>query len=293
MVVMTKEGGEARQLTPGGFNVRTRVHEYGGAPYVMTPWGLASSSRFRDQKLYRQRAGGAPEPITPEGYRYADAVPAPGSGLIAVREDHTDPAKVKNAICCGSPARSATRASCFSATPISSPIRASVPAARMAWPTDRLGLPGDASKDATRLYVASTTGAPTSGRPPGRRRRRRGDRRAAVVGRRHPDLDLRRERLLEPLRRPRRRRPPHPAAAGRVRRPALDPGPGQLRPDGRRPHRRRSGEGRWRDPADESTRWRARRGRWRARRSCRSRQCRRWMAAMSPRSATRRPRPRR
>jgi dipeptidyl aminopeptidase/acylaminoacyl peptidase len=97
LVVMTREGGQIRQLTPERFNARTRVHEYGGAPYVVAPDGLWFS-QFRDQKLYRQAGDGAPEPMTPEGYRYADAVPAPGGGLIAVREDHTDPAKVLNAV---------------------------------------------------------------------------------------------------------------------------------------------------------------------------------------------------
>ncbi|HLY80617.1 MAG TPA: S9 family peptidase, partial [Caulobacteraceae bacterium] len=89
--------GEARQLTPEGFNARTRVHEYGGAPYVVTPNGIWFS-HFRDQKLYWQATGAAPEALTPEGYRYADAIALPGGGLIAVREDHTDPANVRNAI---------------------------------------------------------------------------------------------------------------------------------------------------------------------------------------------------
>ena len=97
LVIMTLDGGEVRQLTPEGFNARTRVHEYGGAPYAPTPGGVWFS-HFRDQKLYWQPAGGAPEALTPEGYRYADAVRMDGGGLIAVREDHTDPAKVRNAI---------------------------------------------------------------------------------------------------------------------------------------------------------------------------------------------------
>src|ERR1700677_549451 len=85
MVAMTLDGGEARQLTPDGFNVRTRVHEYGGGAFVAAPDGLWVSN-FRDQTLYRQAGEGggdgwpAPEPMTPEGYRYADAVPAPGGG---------------------------------------------------------------------------------------------------------------------------------------------------------------------------------------------------------------------
>jgi dipeptidyl aminopeptidase/acylaminoacyl peptidase len=97
LVIMTRENGEIRQLTPEGFNARTRVHEYGGAPYVAAPGGVWFS-HFRDQKLYWQAPGAAPEPLTPEGYRYADAVALPGGGLIAVREDHTDPANVRNAI---------------------------------------------------------------------------------------------------------------------------------------------------------------------------------------------------
>ena len=97
LVAMTAEPGGARQVTPEGFNVRTRVHEYGGGSYVMGPDGLWFS-HFRDQKLYRQSAGGAPEPMTPEGYRYADAEAIPGGGLVAVREDHTDPAHVKNVV---------------------------------------------------------------------------------------------------------------------------------------------------------------------------------------------------
>jgi dipeptidyl aminopeptidase/acylaminoacyl peptidase len=97
LVIMTSQGGEIRQLTPEGFNARTRVHEYGGAPYVVAPGGVWFS-HFRDQKLYWQATGGAPEALTPAGYRYGDAIPLPGGGLIAVREDHTDPAHVRNAI---------------------------------------------------------------------------------------------------------------------------------------------------------------------------------------------------
>ena len=97
LVLMTRDGDTARQLTPEGFNLRTRVHEYGGAAYLVTPAGVWFS-QFRDQKLYLQAGDAAPEPMTPDGYRYADAVAAPGGGLIAVRENHTDPAAVKNAV---------------------------------------------------------------------------------------------------------------------------------------------------------------------------------------------------
>ena len=148
-VVMTLADG-VRQLTPEGFNARTRVHEYGGAPFVVAPDGLWFS-HFRDQRLYRQAGEGAPEPMSPEGYRYADAVPAPGGGLIAVREDHTDPAKVRNAVVrlAGRPGDAGEvlfEASDFVAYP-----RVSPDGRRLAWIAwDFPAMPWDA----TRLYVA-------------------------------------------------------------------------------------------------------------------------------------------
>ena len=97
MVAMTDEGGETRQITPEGFNVRTRVHEYGGAAYAVIG-NVLYFANFTDQRLYAQTFGVDPVPLTPKGCRYADCVAAPAGGLICVREDHTDPADVKNAI---------------------------------------------------------------------------------------------------------------------------------------------------------------------------------------------------
>lgn len=98
MVVMTSDGAAPRQLTPEGCNVRTRVHEYGGAAYAVVGDALYFAN-FRDQRLYVQALGGGePIPLTPLGYRYADMIADLGGGLIGVREDHTDPADVRNAI---------------------------------------------------------------------------------------------------------------------------------------------------------------------------------------------------
>ncbi len=97
-VLMRRDGaGAIRQLTPEGFYVRTRVHEYGGAPYRVvgeTIW----FANFADQRLYRQEGEAAPVAITAAGYRYADLSPVPRGGLLAVREDHTDPAHVANTV---------------------------------------------------------------------------------------------------------------------------------------------------------------------------------------------------
>jgi dipeptidyl aminopeptidase/acylaminoacyl peptidase len=160
LVVMTLEGGEARQLTPEGFNARTRVHEYGGASYVATPDGVWFS-HFRDQKLYREAGEAAPEPMTPEGYRYADAVPAPGGGLIAVREDHTDPSNVKNTVVRLSGHAGDAGTVLYGEADFVAYPRVSPEGARLAWIAwDFPAMPWDA----TRLYVADLTPAGLSNR---------------------------------------------------------------------------------------------------------------------------------
>ncbi|MEP6477350.1 MAG: prolyl oligopeptidase family serine peptidase [Actinomycetota bacterium] len=80
-------------VTPAGFNVRTKVHEYGGGEYCVHR-GTVYFSNFDDQRLYRQEDGADPVPITDETagrHRYADArVTADGSLLLCVRERHDD-----------------------------------------------------------------------------------------------------------------------------------------------------------------------------------------------------------
>ena len=45
-------------MTPAGFNVRTKVHEYGGGSFVVHR-GVVFFSNFDDQRLYRQEPGAA------------------------------------------------------------------------------------------------------------------------------------------------------------------------------------------------------------------------------------------
>jgi dipeptidyl aminopeptidase/acylaminoacyl peptidase len=98
VLVTSGANGSVRELTPAGFNVRTRVHEYGGTPYVMGD-GILYFSNFSDQRLYAQRPGEAPTAITPEGYRYADfELDVSGKRLFCVREDHTGAGEAKNSI---------------------------------------------------------------------------------------------------------------------------------------------------------------------------------------------------
>jgi dipeptidyl aminopeptidase/acylaminoacyl peptidase len=91
-------GGSARLLSPEGVNVRTRVHEYGGAPFAAVGERLYYSN-YSDQRLYALEADGHANALTPAGYRYADCAADPSaSALFCVREDHTDPKNVRNVL---------------------------------------------------------------------------------------------------------------------------------------------------------------------------------------------------
>jgi dienelactone hydrolase len=89
VVVRYTRDGRLLDITPPGFNARTRVHEYGGAAFTVHR-GTVFFSNFSDQRLHRQAPGALPEPITPAGYRYADCTVDPArTRLLCVREDHT------------------------------------------------------------------------------------------------------------------------------------------------------------------------------------------------------------
>ncbi len=89
----------AIDITPAPFNVRTRVHEYGGGAYLVHQ-GTVYFSNFADQRLYRQAEGSEPVAITPAvALRYADGVmDAHRQRLICVREDHTGAGEAVNTI---------------------------------------------------------------------------------------------------------------------------------------------------------------------------------------------------
>ena len=91
VLVRRTADGAIEDVTPAPFNVRTRVHEYGGGAYVAAG-GDVYFSNFSDQRLYRLERGGSPEPMTPDGkWFYADAVvDRRRHRLICVREDHSN-----------------------------------------------------------------------------------------------------------------------------------------------------------------------------------------------------------
>ena len=99
VVVKRTPDGAALDVTPAPFNVRTRVHEYGGGAYVVSE-GTVYFTNFADQRVYRQPAGQEPSPITPEGdIRHADfAVDLARSRLVCVQENHSDDGDPVNSV---------------------------------------------------------------------------------------------------------------------------------------------------------------------------------------------------
>ena len=82
--------GAISDVTPPGFNARSRVHEYGGGHFAVAG-GTVWFTNFADQRLYSQDGGGTPRALTPAvDVRHADMVVDDRRGLLyAVREDHT------------------------------------------------------------------------------------------------------------------------------------------------------------------------------------------------------------
>jgi hypothetical protein len=104
-IVRAGGDGTAADITPPNFNVRTRVHEYGGGSWSLVG-GTCIFSNFEDQRLYRQRTERTdPEPLTPEPVnpkhqlRYSDGVlDRARQRWIGVREDHTGEGEPVNTI---------------------------------------------------------------------------------------------------------------------------------------------------------------------------------------------------
>ncbi|HEX4753800.1 MAG TPA: S9 family peptidase [Solirubrobacterales bacterium] len=97
-------GGDPKEVTPAGANVRTRVHEYGGGAWQLLGPELVVYVDFSDQRVYRLEPGGEPVAITPEpdqpaALRYADFELTPdGKTLFCVREVHDGGPEPENEI---------------------------------------------------------------------------------------------------------------------------------------------------------------------------------------------------
>ncbi|MDR3611927.1 MAG: prolyl oligopeptidase family serine peptidase [Candidatus Obscuribacterales bacterium] len=90
-LVSRSPDGKIKDVLDAPISVRTLAQEYGGGAYVVHD-GICYFSNAEDQKIYRVKAGGKPEPITADGrFCYADAdVDSKRNRLIAVMEDHSE-----------------------------------------------------------------------------------------------------------------------------------------------------------------------------------------------------------
>ncbi len=92
VIVQWTAGGKIQDITPKDFNVRTRVHEYGGGAFVVVGDTIYFSN-YIDGRVYIQTIGSTPKPLTAESpRRYADlVVDRSRNRLICVSEDRSEP----------------------------------------------------------------------------------------------------------------------------------------------------------------------------------------------------------
>ncbi len=151
--------GTVADLTPPPFNVRTRVHEYGGGSYTVSD-GVIVVSSFADNRLYRLDHDDRPIAITPEGpWRFADLRIDPRRlRVLAVREDHSGPGEAKASIV-AVPLNGATPPEVLVSGPdfLAAP-RLSPDGARLAWlEWDHPDMPWDGSRVRTAGFAADGT----------------------------------------------------------------------------------------------------------------------------------------
>ena len=87
--LLRQRAGQVTEMTPAPFNVRTRLHEYGGGA-CLAAGGTVWFSNFADNRIYVLRDGAPPAAFTHEGaQRHADFVfDSQRQRLVSVREDH-------------------------------------------------------------------------------------------------------------------------------------------------------------------------------------------------------------
>ena len=99
VIVRRAANGEVTDITPMGFNARTRVHEYGGGDYAIAE-GTIVFSNFTDQRLYLQPVDAQPRPLTSSAARrFADGQFDQRRNLFyTVREDHMGSGEAVNTV---------------------------------------------------------------------------------------------------------------------------------------------------------------------------------------------------
>ncbi|MDQ1706704.1 MAG: hypothetical protein QOF18_3070 [Frankiaceae bacterium] len=103
-ICRTGADGGVETLLAAPWNVRTRVHEYGGGAWTVID-GVLVFANYDDQRLYRCLPGEEPvaltaAPAVPAAWRYADLVAADeGRAVMCVRESHGDDGTVSRDVC--------------------------------------------------------------------------------------------------------------------------------------------------------------------------------------------------
>jgi dienelactone hydrolase len=92
VIVKREKDGIIKDITPSPFNVRNRVHEYGGGAFLVVN-GEIFFSNFQDQRLYKHRENTTPQPLTEASKkRLAEFIfDREKNRLICVCEDHSNP----------------------------------------------------------------------------------------------------------------------------------------------------------------------------------------------------------
>ncbi len=90
VLVCREPGGATRDVVSAPFNVRTRVHEYGGGAFLVAE-GHIWFVNFDDQRIYECGGDSQPRALTADRpWRFADMVlDSRRRRLVCVREDHT------------------------------------------------------------------------------------------------------------------------------------------------------------------------------------------------------------
>ena len=134
VVVQFRPDGSRWERTPPEFNVRTRVHEYGGGAYRVQDGSVYGSS-FSDHRLYRCEPGEQPVAVTSAGgERYADIrYDCLRRRLICVREVHSGDAEPKNSIAAVELDGSGRETGLVAGADFYSTPRVSPDGARLAW----------------------------------------------------------------------------------------------------------------------------------------------------------------
>jgi dipeptidyl aminopeptidase/acylaminoacyl peptidase len=167
IVQWNSSNGQIVDITPPPFNVRTRVHEYGGGAYLVADdWVYFVN--FADQRIYKQKIGdqvGEPQPLTPENhsFRYADmCLDRDRQRMICVIEDHSGDGEASNTIVSincndGSDIKVLVSGADFYSNPILSPDGSKL--AWLSWQHPHMPW------DSTQLWLADFSGATTLAEP--------------------------------------------------------------------------------------------------------------------------------